>query len=147
MKSARAPASHSPPGRAPAPTPGSVPWSGIELCPSRNLICSRSPPLLAVDLVPPPRRNCDVRQQSADRAAFRRGHEAVLRFRNVLCNLKSVITYHPKLPGKIFPVVNGQRHGSLLMLENSTRWRSIYLLTRPSTFEFARARLPARLSA
>jgi hypothetical protein len=33
-----------------------------------------------------------------------------------LCNLKSVIAYHAKLPGKIVPVVNGQRHGSLLVL-------------------------------
>jgi hypothetical protein len=30
------------------------------------------------------------------------------------------------------------------MLENSTRWKSIYLLTRPSASEFAPARLPPR---
>jgi hypothetical protein len=47
------------------------------------------------------------------------------------------------LPGKIFPVVNGQRHGSLLILENSTRWKSIYLLTRPSASELPRADCPS----
>ena len=44
-----------------------------------------------------------MRQQGADGSGSQVPYEALLRFRNILCNLKSVIVYHAKLPGKIVP--------------------------------------------
>jgi len=87
----------------------------------------RSPPLLPVNVVPKAHADGNVRQHPPHRFTVRRGDMPILRFRNILRHLNSVLSYRTKPISQFLTAISSHAPPRSVFFppDSRTRWTSL----------------------